>query len=193
MDIFFFVISCLAALPIFAVAAPVAQGNGTVYLAPSVQPAVYQVRGLPHIFRRVTNNKLRSNGYGTGKGLKGILGGGGSSSSSSSSNGGHKNKVNLWEPGYVVFERPGPYAPATSTTSDDCASTSSANPPGTAVVLTVSVMVATEIAPATTTSSDWWATDYSALWASSVTASAAWATRGNHWTYSEAASQDCDC
>ncbi|KAL2192572.1 hypothetical protein P885DRAFT_82032 [Corynascus similis CBS 632.67] len=160
MDVFFLVISCLGALPILVGAAPVAQGNGTVYLGPPVQPAVYQVGEIAHLFRRATNNNLKGNGYSTGKGLKGIFsGGGGGGGGGSSSNGGHKNKVNLWEPGYVVFERPGPYAPATSTTSDDCASTSSDNPSGTAVVVTVSVVVATGIVPATTTSSDW-VTDY---------------------------------
>ncbi|KAL2168771.1 hypothetical protein VTG60DRAFT_6880 [Thermothelomyces hinnuleus] len=120
------VLAGLAALASLVAAAPIAPGNDNP--APSLRPAPPRARIFAQLFRRWGKHK--------GKGITGSSGGNGGS------------KLNIWEPGYVVFERPGPWTPTTTTTTTptSSSSTSSSSPAdgGAAVImLTVTVTVVT--------------------------------------------------
>ncbi|KAL2173570.1 uncharacterized protein P884DRAFT_332675 [Thermothelomyces heterothallicus CBS 202.75] len=137
------VLAGLAALASLVAAAPIAPGNDNP--APSLRPTPPRTR----IFSQLLRRWGKHNGKGKGKGIADSSGGHGGS------------KMNIWEPGYVVFERPGPWRPTTTTTTTPASSssTSSSSPAdwdATVVLLTVSVTVftATENGPelgATTT------------------------------------------
>ncbi|AEO61172.1 hypothetical protein MYCTH_2311076 [Thermothelomyces thermophilus ATCC 42464] len=122
------VLAGLAALASLVAAAPIAPGNDNP--APSLRPAPPRTRIFAQLLRRWGKPK------GKGKGIAG----------SSGSHGG--SKLNIWEPGYVVFERPGPWTPTTTTTTTPTSSSSTssfshADWDAAVVMVTVTVTVVT--------------------------------------------------
>ncbi|KAL2183627.1 hypothetical protein L209DRAFT_775109 [Thermothelomyces heterothallicus CBS 203.75] len=95
------VLAGLAALASLVAAAPIAPGNDNP--APSLRPTPPRTRIFSQLLRRW--GKHKGKGKGKGKGIADSSGGHGGS------------KLNIWEPGYVVFERPGPWRPTTTTTT----------------------------------------------------------------------------